>query len=67
MLGGPNVSVNSLLQQQSVCSPDQTLMPLFLSPAGICKSEGSCVQVWAPWFKDKQHQIRASRHLEMTE
>lgn len=51
----------------SAWSPVQTLMLLVLIPAGICKSEGSCVQVWAPWFKDKQHQTGASRHLEMTE
>ena len=51
----------------SAWNPVQTLMLLFLIPAGICKSERSCVQVWAPWFKDKQHQIGASRHLEMTE
>ena len=51
----------------SAWNPVQTLMLLFLIPAGICKSERSRVQVWAPWFKDKQHQTGASSHLEMRE
>ena len=36
----------------SAWSPVQTLMLLVLIPAGICKSEGSCVQVWAPGRAD---------------